>query len=62
LSSTTESNSSPAPSNTHFTTLAKFVSQHADEIEELFEQILLVCHEQDLVCVFPIPAFPRTTG
>ena len=33
----------------HFTTLAKFVSQHADEIEELFEQILLVCHEQGLL-------------
>ena len=33
----------------HFTTLAKFVSQHADEIEELFEQVLLVCHEQGLL-------------
>jgi transposase len=33
----------------HFTTLAKFVSQHADEIGELFEQILLVCHEQGLL-------------
>jgi transposase len=33
----------------HFTTLAKFVSQHANEIEELFEQILLVCHEQGLL-------------
>ena len=33
----------------HFTTLAKFVSSHADEIEELFEQILLVCHEQGLL-------------
>lgn len=33
----------------HFTTLVKFVSQHADEIEELFEQVLLVCHEQGLL-------------
>ena len=33
----------------HFTTLAKFVSSHADEIEELFEQVLLVCHEQGLL-------------
>ena len=33
----------------HFTTLAKFVSSHAEEIEELFEQILLVCHEQGLL-------------
>jgi transposase len=32
----------------HFPTLAKFVSQHADEIEELFEPVLLVCHEQGL--------------
>jgi hypothetical protein len=32
----------------HFTTLARFVSQHADEIEELFEQVLLVFHEQGL--------------
>lgn len=33
----------------HFTTLAKFVSNHASEIEELFEQVLLVCHEQGLL-------------
>ena len=33
----------------HFTTLAKFVSSHADEIEELFEQVLLVCDEQGLL-------------
>ena len=33
----------------HFTTLAKFVSSHAEEIEELFEQVLLVCHEQGLL-------------
>ena len=30
----------------HFTTLTKFVSSHGDEIEALFEQVLLVCHEQ----------------
>jgi len=33
----------------HFTTLAKFVSSHTDEIEDLFEQVLLVCHEQGLL-------------
>ncbi|MGY0552905.1 transposase [Vreelandella sp. 2A-K22] len=33
----------------HFTTLASFVSRHADEIEVLFEQVLLVCHEQGLL-------------
>ena len=33
----------------HFTTLAKFVSSHSDEIEELFEQVLLVCHDQGLL-------------
>jgi hypothetical protein len=33
----------------HFTTLARFVSQHADEIEELFEQVRLVFHEQGLL-------------
>ncbi|MGQ7272820.1 transposase [Marinobacter sp. V034] len=33
----------------HFTTLAAFVSRHADEIEALFEQVLLVCHEQGLL-------------
>jgi hypothetical protein len=32
----------------HFITLARFVSQHADEIEELFEQVRLVFHEQGL--------------
>jgi len=39
----------PCDTVPHFPTLAKFVSQHADEIEELFEQILLVCHEQGLL-------------
>ena len=33
----------------HFTTLASFVSGHAEAIEALFEQVLLVCHEQDLL-------------
>lgn len=30
----------------HFTMLASLVSWHADEIEALFEQVLLVCHER----------------
>jgi len=29
----------------HFTTIASFVSKNSSEIEALFEQILLVCHE-----------------
>ncbi len=33
----------------HFTTIASFVSSHSDEIEQIFEQILLVCHEQGLL-------------
>lgn len=33
----------------HYTTIASFVSKHADEIENLFEQILLICHEQGLL-------------
>ena len=33
----------------HFTTLAAFVSNHAEEIEALFEQVLLVCQEQGLL-------------
>ncbi len=33
----------------HFTTIASFVSGHAEEIESLFEQVLLVCHEQGLL-------------
>lgn len=33
----------------HFTTIASFVSSHADEIENLFEQILLICDEQGLL-------------
>nr|WP_244264832.1 transposase [Halomonas boliviensis] len=33
----------------HFTTLASFVSRHTYEIEALFEQVLLVCHEQGLL-------------
>lgn len=28
---------------------ASFVSRHADEIEALFEQVLVVCHEQGLL-------------
>src|SRR5690554_2115671 len=33
----------------HFTPLARFVSGHAEEIAALFEQILLICHEQGLL-------------
>ncbi|MBL4781845.1 MAG: IS1182 family transposase [Porticoccaceae bacterium] len=33
----------------HFTTIAAFVSGHSKEIEALFEQILLICHEQGLL-------------
>jgi len=33
----------------HFTTIASFVSSHSAEIETLFEQILLICHEQGLL-------------
>jgi transposase len=33
----------------HFTTIADFVSKSPDTIEQLFEQILLVCHEQGLL-------------
>lgn len=33
----------------HFTTIAHFVSSHADEIETLFEQVLLICHQQGLL-------------
>jgi len=33
----------------HFTTIASFISSHGDEIENLFEQILLICNEQGLL-------------
>jgi transposase len=33
----------------HFTTIADFVSSHSEEIEALFEQVLLICHEQGLL-------------
>jgi transposase len=33
----------------HFTTIADFVSCCPEEIEEIFEQVLLVCHEQGLL-------------
>ena len=33
----------------HFTTIASFVSGYSDEIEELFEQVLLICDEQGLL-------------
>lgn len=33
----------------HFTTIANFVSSQPEAVEDLFEQVLLVCHEQDLL-------------
>ncbi len=33
----------------HFTTIASFISSHPQAIEALFNQILLVCHEQGLL-------------
>ncbi|MFI0460075.1 MAG: transposase, partial [Candidatus Thiodiazotropha endolucinida] len=33
----------------HFTTIADFISSRSDEIELLFEQILLICDEQGLL-------------
>lgn len=33
----------------HFTTIAAFVSRFPDELEQLFEQIVLVCHEENLI-------------
>ena len=33
----------------HYTTIASFVSGHAEEIEALFEQVLLICDEQGLL-------------
>lgn len=33
----------------HYTSIAGFVSDCANEIEDLFEQVLLICHEQGLL-------------
>ena len=33
----------------HYTTIASFVSGHPRQIAELFEQVLLICHEQGLL-------------
>lgn len=33
----------------HFTTIAHFISSQPDAIQELFEQVLLVCHQQGLL-------------
>lgn len=33
----------------HFTTIANFVSGYSTQVEQIFEQILLVCHEQGLL-------------
>lgn len=33
----------------HFTTIAAFVSSRRQEIEQVFEQVLMVCHQQGLL-------------
>jgi len=33
----------------HWTTIAAFVSGRKEEIESVFEQVLLICHEQGLL-------------
>lgn len=33
----------------HFTTIARFVSSHTQAVEAVFEQVLLVCHEEGLL-------------
>lgn len=33
----------------HFTTIAAFVSSHSEAMETLFEQVLLVCYQQNLL-------------
>ena len=33
----------------HFTTIANFVSSYSEEIENVFDQVLLVCHEEGLL-------------
>jgi len=33
----------------HFTTIANFISSYADEVADLFEQVLLICDEQGLL-------------
>jgi hypothetical protein len=33
----------------HFTTIADFISSHADEVAKLFEQVLLICDDQGLL-------------
>ena len=36
-------------SNPHFTTIASFISERPKDLERLFEEILLVCHENGLL-------------
>ena len=36
-------------SEPHYTTIAHFISGYSDEIETLFEQILLICDEQGML-------------
>ena len=35
-----------ADADIHFTTLAHFISSQSKQIEQLFEQVLLICHAQ----------------
>lgn len=35
--------------NPHFTTIAGFISGHSEAIASVFEQIVLICHEQGLI-------------
>lgn len=36
-------------SEPHFTTIANFISDYSQEMETVFEEVLLICHEQDLI-------------
>mgnify|MGYP003634698453 FL=1 len=48
----------------HFTTIAAFVSGRRDEIESVFEQVLLICHEQSLLGneLFAIDGFKMSSN
>jgi transposase len=48
----------------HFTTIAAFVSGRRKEIESVFEQVLLICHEQGLLGneLFAIDGFKMSTN
>ena len=46
----------------HFTTIANFVSSHSEEIEALFEQVLLICHKQGLLDRFSLRSKKKVQG